>query len=145
MSWNTDNEKNGLHYTILFEDTDSSFFRFRISAGSQYTIIMMYAGSSEDFSLPLIVRPFSGFPFKKSDSKCFLYNIFSKCCTQSIKIRMITVPELCVRNFHYGKPTDVRYFSTSCVRIQFSLSKTSAFTLPRQEVLFLPRSLPVHS
>ena len=85
---------------ILFEDTDSSFFRFRISAGSKHTIIMMYAGSSEDFPLTVDRKTFFRIPFKKSDSKCFLYNIFSKCCTQSIKIRMITVPELCVRNFH---------------------------------------------
>ena len=85
---------------ILFENTDSSFFRFRISAGSQYTIIMMYAGSSEDFSLSVNRKTLFRIPFKKSDSKVFLYNIFSKCRTQSIKIRMFTVPEFCVRNFH---------------------------------------------
>ena len=86
--------------TILFEDTDSSFFRFRICAGSKHTIIMMYAGSSEDFPLTVDRKTFFRIPFKKSDSKVFLYNIFSKCRTQSIKIRMFTVPEFCVRNFH---------------------------------------------
>ena len=57
--------------------------------------------------LPLRISPlavdrktFSGFHSRSRIPNVSLYDILSKCCTQSIKIRMITVPELCVRNFH---------------------------------------------
>ena len=85
---------------ILFEDADSALLCLRIRAGTQYTIIVMHTGTTEDFPLTIDRKAFFRAPFKKSDSKCFLYNIFSKCCTQSIKIWMLTVPEFCVRDLH---------------------------------------------
>ena len=60
----------------------------------------MYTGTAEDFSLTIDRKTFFRVPFKKSDSKRFLYDIFSKCCQQSIQIRMITVPEFCIRDLH---------------------------------------------
>ena len=102
---------------VFFENTDLSFFGVRIAAGTEDTVVMMDAGSAQDYVLAVDGDPIFGIPLQSADTKGKIFDICDRCvCLCSIdgsgisgkadghviEIRCIRCPECSIRDGDLG-------------------------------------------
>ena len=91
-------------YSIIsgfLQNSDASFFHFRIGAGTEQTVVMMNAGSANHNPFSVDGNAFFSIPAQSTDSKTVFIGIFAEFYTGSVQLRSFRFPERCCRKFQF--------------------------------------------
>ena len=84
-----------------FEDRDTALLSLGVCAGTQETVVVMYAGAADYDPLPVNCDSLIRCPCQCADAERQSRHIVAKSNTRFVKVRCIYIPEFCVRNFNY--------------------------------------------
>ena len=84
--------------SVLLMQADLALFRFRKCTCTKQTIVMMNAGTAKNDPLTVDRHALGRIPCQSSDTEVLLHNIIPESYSHLIEIRVLGIPELCVRN-----------------------------------------------